>query len=238
MTPIRNLLLTLMLKNLYAASVPAKAANVPITAWITMPWPYWYSNNLLKAPSATPSSAAKASTRAGLITRLNELTIDSPKAPRPPMVIADVELVDLGLRHGVAGGRGRHHPGRERRDQHDEQREAGLLHDAVDRHRARATARCGSASRCSTWTGRTGAVAGVRRAASAVDLVAVGVGRCPVELVGVAEDGVVALHGLLLGGRRGRRSDGPLASILPIARTRNRSGAGPPPDGRAVGARC
>ena len=34
-------MLTLMLKNLYAASVPAKAANVPITAWITMPSPYW-----------------------------------------------------------------------------------------------------------------------------------------------------------------------------------------------------
>ena len=39
------------------------------------------SKNLLSAPSATPSSAAKASTRAGLITRLNELTSDSPKAP-------------------------------------------------------------------------------------------------------------------------------------------------------------
>ena len=38
-TNIRNLLLTLMLKNLYAARVPAKAANVPITAWITMPSP-------------------------------------------------------------------------------------------------------------------------------------------------------------------------------------------------------
>ena len=31
-TNIRNLLPTLMLKNLYAASVPAKAAKVPITA--------------------------------------------------------------------------------------------------------------------------------------------------------------------------------------------------------------
>ena len=41
MTPIRNLSLTLMLKNLYAASVPAKAANVPITAWMMIPPPYW-----------------------------------------------------------------------------------------------------------------------------------------------------------------------------------------------------
>ena len=42
------------------------------------------SMNLLNAPSATPSRAANASTSAGLITRLNELTIDSPKAPSEP----------------------------------------------------------------------------------------------------------------------------------------------------------
>ena len=40
-TPIRNLLPTLMSKNLYAARVPAKAAKVPTTAWMTMPPPYW-----------------------------------------------------------------------------------------------------------------------------------------------------------------------------------------------------
>ena len=45
-------------------------------------------NSLLIAPRATPSRAAKASTSAGLITRLNEFTIDRPKAPRLPMVIA------------------------------------------------------------------------------------------------------------------------------------------------------
>ena len=77
-----------MSKNLYAARVPANAANVPITAWMTMPPPYWYSKNLLKAPRATPSSAQKASTRAGLITRLKELTIDRPNAPSPPIIIA------------------------------------------------------------------------------------------------------------------------------------------------------
>src|SRR3954453_6560498 len=43
---------------------------------------------LLNAPSATPSSAANASTRVGLITRLKELTIDSRKAPGLPIVAA------------------------------------------------------------------------------------------------------------------------------------------------------
>ena len=38
-TKVRNFWPTLMLKNLYAASVPANAANVPRTAWTTMP-PY------------------------------------------------------------------------------------------------------------------------------------------------------------------------------------------------------
>ncbi len=68
--------------------MPAKAAKVPITAWMTMPPPNWYSKNLLNAPSATPSAAQKSSTNAGLITRLKELTIDSPNAVRPPIVIA------------------------------------------------------------------------------------------------------------------------------------------------------
>ena len=77
MTKVRNLLPTWMLKNLYAASVPAKAAKVPITAWVTMPSPKRASKNLLSAPSATPSAAQNASTRAGLMTRLNELTSDS-----------------------------------------------------------------------------------------------------------------------------------------------------------------
>ena len=71
----------------------------------------------------------------------------------------------------------------------------------------------GRACRCSTWTGRAvGAVALVGRAAAAVDLVAVRVGRASVELVGVAEDGVVALHGLSSEAADGRRSDGPLAA--------------------------
>ena len=39
MTNVRNLLPTLMSKNLYAASVPANAAKVPITAWMTTPSP-------------------------------------------------------------------------------------------------------------------------------------------------------------------------------------------------------
>ena len=89
-TKVRNLLPTWMLKNLYAASVPAKAANVPITAWVTMPSPNCASKNLLSAPSAMPSATANASTRAGLITRLNELTSDSPKAPSEPIVIAAI----------------------------------------------------------------------------------------------------------------------------------------------------
>ena len=77
-----------MLKNLYAARVPAKAANVPSTARMTTPSPNGASNTLLSAPSATPSRAQNASTRAGLITRLNELTIDSAKAPSAPTISA------------------------------------------------------------------------------------------------------------------------------------------------------
>ncbi len=44
--------------------------------------------NLLNAPSATPSRAAKARTSAGLMTRLNELTIDRAKAPSEPIAMA------------------------------------------------------------------------------------------------------------------------------------------------------
>ena len=44
--------------------------------------------NLENAPSATPSSAAKAITSAGLMTRLKELTIDSAKAPNEPTIRA------------------------------------------------------------------------------------------------------------------------------------------------------
>ena len=58
-TKVRNLLPTLMLKNLYAASVPANAAKVPITAPATMPSPKHASKTLLSAPSATPSRAAE-----------------------------------------------------------------------------------------------------------------------------------------------------------------------------------
>ena len=67
--------------------MPAKAAKVPITAPVTTPEPNWASKNLLRAPSATPSTAANAMTRAGLMTRLNELTSDRPKAVSEPTVI-------------------------------------------------------------------------------------------------------------------------------------------------------
>ena len=89
-----------MLKNLYAARVPAKAANVPMTAWVTMPSPKRTSKNLLSAPSATPSAAQKASTRAGLITRLNELASDSPKAialPRSSAVLSFAMFASLAV---------------------------------------------------------------------------------------------------------------------------------------------
>ncbi len=55
---------------------------------------------LLIAPRATPSTAAKASTSAGLITRLNELTSDSPKAPNGTDHQGQVEPAD-----GVGVGR-------------------------------------------------------------------------------------------------------------------------------------
>ena len=87
-TNMRNLLPTLMSNTLYAASVPAKAANVPITAPDTTPSPNCTSKSLLRPPSATPSRTAKAITSAGLITRLNELTIESTNAPREPSVTA------------------------------------------------------------------------------------------------------------------------------------------------------
>src|SRR3954447_4779564 len=44
--------------------------------------------SLLNAPSATPSRTAKAITRAGLTTRLNELTIERANAPSEPRVSA------------------------------------------------------------------------------------------------------------------------------------------------------
>ena len=69
--------------------MPAKAAKVPITAPDTTPSPNRTSKTLLRAPSAMPSKAQKASTRAGLITRLKELTIDSAKAPRLPSITAE-----------------------------------------------------------------------------------------------------------------------------------------------------
>ncbi len=87
-TILRKRLLTWMLKNLYAASVPTNAANVPMTAPDTTPLPNMASKNLLSAPSATPSRAAKAMTSAGLTTRLNELTSDSANAPPMPIIIA------------------------------------------------------------------------------------------------------------------------------------------------------
>src|SRR3712207_5110130 len=91
-TNIRNLVPTLMLKNLYAASVPANAAKVPMTAWTTRLPVSGPTNtasmNLLKAPSATPSATANASTSGGLTTRLNEFTIDSANAASEPTVSA------------------------------------------------------------------------------------------------------------------------------------------------------
>ena len=55
--------------------------------------------NLLNAPSATPSATAKAITRPGLTTRLNELTIESAKATSEPMVRAAMSPAgDVGRR--------------------------------------------------------------------------------------------------------------------------------------------
>ena len=92
-TNVRNLAPTWMLKNLYAASVPAKAANVPmhrLDDQVAGPLVEKIeSMNLLNAPRATPSATQKASTSGGLTTRLNELTIESAKAPSEPIVSAE-----------------------------------------------------------------------------------------------------------------------------------------------------
>ena len=66
--------------------MPAKAANVPSTACVTMPSPNCASNTLLIAPRATPSAAANSSTRAGLMERLNELTSDRRNAAPAPTI--------------------------------------------------------------------------------------------------------------------------------------------------------
>ena len=104
-TNIRNLLPTLISKNLYAASVPAKAPKVPITAPDTTPSPNCASNTLLRPPSATPSRAQKASTSAGLTTRLNEFTIDSAKAPRLPTITASSRLARMPVSGVISGVR-------------------------------------------------------------------------------------------------------------------------------------
>ncbi len=61
-THLRKVGLTRMLKNLYAASVPATAANVPATAPMMRPPPSGPPNDasitLLKAPTNRPSRAA------------------------------------------------------------------------------------------------------------------------------------------------------------------------------------
>src|SRR5689334_7797773 len=86
-TILRNLSPTWVSQNLYAASVPPKAARVPSTAPKTIetsPLAMNDTTTLEKAPTNRPSRAAYASTRAGLTTFLNELTIDRTKPPRPP----------------------------------------------------------------------------------------------------------------------------------------------------------
>src|SRR5690606_12535862 len=76
-----------MLKNLYAASVAPAATKVASTAWKTIvASPTQVDTILEKAPTNTPSTAAYASTSAGLITFLNELTIARTKPTMaPPM---------------------------------------------------------------------------------------------------------------------------------------------------------
>ena len=108
------------------------------------------------------------------------------------------------LRRGhVLGDLGRQHPGGDGADEDDQERDRGALDDRVDRHPAggpgvrRRVRRAGRARA----PGGGVAVTGVRAAARG-GLVAVGV-RLPVERLRATEHGVVALHGLLLGGRGG-----------------------------------
>ena len=86
-TTLRNLSVTWMLKNLYAASVPPKATMVARTAWKTIvASPTNDAMTLENAPTNTPSTTAYAMTRAGLTTFLKELTSDSTKPMiAPPM---------------------------------------------------------------------------------------------------------------------------------------------------------
>ena len=92
------------------------------------------------------------------MTRLNELTSDSAKAPSEPIVIAAISGPRSRGRRSVVDGRGQH-PGRRGDDHDDAERDRGLLDDRVDRHRAAGgdrglQRRAGRACRCPSWTGR------------------------------------------------------------------------------------
>jgi hypothetical protein len=76
-----------MLKNLYAASVPANATIVARTAWNTIDAsPTNEATTLENAPTKTPSTTAYAMTSAGLTTFLKELTSERTRPMiAPPM---------------------------------------------------------------------------------------------------------------------------------------------------------
>ncbi len=76
-----------MLKNLYAARVPATAAIVPTTAPMTdAVRPKAASKTLLIAPMNTPSRRRTRARAPGLIDLLNELTIARTKPPNAPTI--------------------------------------------------------------------------------------------------------------------------------------------------------
>src|SRR4051812_24629723 len=77
-TTLVNFGVTLMLKNLYAASVTPAATKVPSTAWATMPL-YICSKILLIMPMKTPSMTAYTKTSGGDTRRRNETSKTTPK---------------------------------------------------------------------------------------------------------------------------------------------------------------
>ena len=171
--------------------MPTKAAKVPRTAWMTMPSPNCASNTLLIAPRATPSAAAKARTSAGLMTALEGVGQRQQERPtgtehrqgQRPAVGVLVDGVDV---HDVTDPP----PGGEGAREDEADRDSGLLDHRVDRHPA-----------VVDLAGRAGVSSGrVAGTGTGVGLVAVGVRRGAVELLGTAEHGVVALHWSLLGG--------------------------------------
>ena len=85
-TNIRNLLPTLMSKNLYAASVPAKAREGADHGAGDDAVTELRVEELAQRAERDALEGAKASTRPGLMTRLNEFTIESAKAPRLPII--------------------------------------------------------------------------------------------------------------------------------------------------------